>query len=103
MAKREVEHYPSFAIHIYTNTILHLNNFFAFLDRKNDYYIVIIILIGSSSSEAVWYWYSYEWQVRGNTSVHWLGELRSDSGLKDLAMKVVKDREANLMLPVTRD
>jgi hypothetical protein len=53
---------------------------------------------GEDGLDAVWTWYRFEWQKRGNIHVHGLARLHSDPGVANLGIEVARGRKAQVML-----
>jgi hypothetical protein len=60
--------------------------------------VIVKTFFGKDGLDAVWTWYRFDWQKRGNIDVHGLARLHSDLGIAVLAIDVVKWRKAQVTL-----
>jgi hypothetical protein len=59
-------------------------------------------LFGKDGLNAIWTWYRFEWQKRGNMHVHGMARLHSDPGLADLGKCVYDGKRAARILQINK-
>ena len=66
-----------------------------YIQRSYNNVHIARIFFAKKALDVAWYWYRFEWQMRGTIHVHGMIRLKTDPGLTDLAQHVIiKGRKA---------